>query len=926
MCVLRSFLSRHITKKAKRGAAFTTLVVGGGLVLFAVHKTKTTINHIVRSEALDVENNRCEYIYIQDPDFHTLYEASLHSQGHEGRSWLRSPTHWLQWWRKTRAWRLLALAQSEDQRDRLQAVQDLASLTHLTDSDCKQLAQACDVRTAVGLARTPGVDLRLFLGAPYAHITSNKQELVKCMRALLTAVDRKCEHPCLQDFLSKAFPELQVIKTFVKINIMRRLPMAKIPIFFFFFVDCSISPADPGQTSSHHDSCNIEPSLEELIRALESPLHQPSNCGPPSWLHYTNTLQHCQYQTNLRGCGSLLATSIVPHLRKKETDDMPELDAHRMQCSETKELLFGAHLKNALLELDLSTLEVPPPFISEDELLRASVESLLHHSSLRNNGEELINLGAIPLLMELYQHYSCDEAMQIQLCKLVSNLSLVEGSLQQLFMAGFVGVLAKWCSHSNIRLSAPSVQALSNMDSDQTMGGRYHPHIYLLHPTTRQHAPAHMDVVFIHGLLGGVFITWRQRDNTTCTLVVESERVKLGCPGSVTNHDDGQALATGKASSSDSSIKAYLEVMDEVKEEEWESLLEDYELVMADCPQGANEQGTGPFCLRDRHHCAPLASVCWPRDWLPKDCPNLRVIGVNYDTAISSWASLCPQEQECHTLDQRSEELLKRLCRAGLGQRPLMWVGHSMGGLLVKSILVKAWQSSDPELEGIWRNTRAVAFYSVPHRGSPLAALRQTTQFLLWPSTEVQELRQDSPALLALHQKFLDLLGAVSIDVVSFAETKSTFIPSLRLEFDFVPPQSARIGKVELEEVNPLLLVLSSQAQHDKHVSQPCHRGGFFYLILISLPSDVSRNMSNLVKVGLKPGQMQTRDKVWPVCSQQSGLGVRGLVIMSQVIISTHSLDPGVGEFYEIPQDHLSICKPANSDESTVGDWLLCLF
>nr|CAD7428423.1 unnamed protein product [Timema monikensis] len=699
----------------------------GGLVLFAVHKTKTTINHIVRSEALDVENNRCEYIYIQDPDFHSLYEASLRSQGHERRSWLRSPTHWLQWWRKTRAWRLLALAQSEDHRDRLQAVQDLASLTHLTgmilmvefqvrcrqetghwsgpkptsleqglaswipagwaggdsvnddddddddndddelNSDCKQLAQACDVRTAVGLARTPGVDLRLFLGAPYAHITSNKQELVKCMRSLLTAVDRKCEHPCLQDFLSKAFPELQ---------------------------------------------------------------------------RYT------------------------------------------------------------LLELDLSTLEVPPPFISEDELLRASVESLLHHSSLGNNGEELINLGAIPLLMELYQHYSCDEAMQIQLCKLVSNLSLVEGSLQQLFMAGFVGVLAKWCSHSNIRLSAPSVQALSNMDSDQTMGGRYHPHIYLLHPTTRQHAPAQMDVVFIHGLLGGVFITWRQRDNTTCTLV-----------GSVTNHDDGQALATGKASSSDSSIKAYLEVMDEMKEEEWEDLLEDYELVMADCPQGANEQGTGPFCLRDRHHCAPLASVCWPRDWLPKDCPNLRVIGVNYDTAISSWAPLCPQEQECHTLDQRSEELLKRLCRAGLGQRPLMWVGHSMGGLLVKSILVKAWQSSDPELEGIWRNTRAVAFYSVPHRGSPLAALRQTTQFLLWPSTEVQELRQDSPALLALHRKFLDLLGAVSIDVVSFAETKSTFIPSLRLEFDFVPPQSA---------------------------------------------------------------------------------------------------NPGVGEFYEIPQDHLSICKPAN--------------
>nr|CAD7443967.1 unnamed protein product [Timema bartmani] len=799
MCVLRSFLSSHITKKAKRGAALTTLVVGGGLVLFAVHKTKTTINSIVRSEALDVENNRCEYIYIQDPDFHSLYEATLRSQGHEGHSWLRSPTHWLQWWRKTRAWRLLALAQSEDHRDRLQAVQDLASLTHLTDSDCKQLAQACDVRTAVGLARTPGVDLRLFLGAPYAHITSNKQELVKCMQALLTAVDKKCEHPCLQDFLSKAFPELQ---------------------------DNFQWPRLPSSSSS------IDPSFMPIL--VRRPLHTTT-------LVILNLVLRSQSGPWKVHCTRLETADLHPGGHNNQ---------HTYRCRvvgcNTRRPLTScrtcAWIRYTLLELDLSTLEVPPPFISEDELLRASVESLLHHSSLGNNGEELINLGAIPLLMELYQHYSCDEVMQIQLCKLVSNLSLVEGSLQQLFMAGFVGVLAKWCSHSNIRLSAPSVQALSNMDSDQTMVGRYHPHIYLLHPTTRQHAPAHMDVVPHHQSGEGEcrFTLSISRNHTDPLYTMLDSlanhanyffpREKTLCEparcsreGSVTNHDDGQAFATGKASSSDSSIKAYLEVMDEMKEEEWEALLQDYELVMADCPQGDNEQGTGPYCLRDRHHCAPLASVCWPRDWLPKDCPNLRIIGVNYDTAISSWASLCPQEQECHTLDQRSEELLKRLCRAGLGQRPLMWVGHSMGGLLVKSILVKAWQSSDPELEGIWRNTRAVAFYSVPHRGSPLAALRQTTQFLLWPSTEVQELRQDSPALLALHQKFLDLLGAVSIDVVSFAETKSTFIPSLRLEFDFVPPQSANPGVGEFYEI----------PQDHLSICKPANRDSFLYQKLL---------------------------------------------------------------------------------------------
>lgn len=27
-------------------------------------------------------------------------------------------------------------------------------------------------------------------------------------------------------------------------------------------------------------------------------------------------------------------------------------------------------------------------------------------------------------------------------------------------------------------------------------------------------------------------------------------------------------------------------------------------------------------------------SPCWPRDWIPKDCPNARVIALNYTTDI----------------------------------------------------------------------------------------------------------------------------------------------------------------------------------------------------------------------------------------------------------------------------------------------------
>nr|CAD7575020.1 unnamed protein product [Timema californicum] len=67
-------------------------------------------------------------------------------------------------------------------------------------------------------------------------------------------------------------------------------------------------------------------------------------------LRTTNASRHCQYQTNSRGRGLLLATSIVPRSRKKKQDDMRELNEHWQQCSETKELLFGIRLKHGLFE------------------------------------------------------------------------------------------------------------------------------------------------------------------------------------------------------------------------------------------------------------------------------------------------------------------------------------------------------------------------------------------------------------------------------------------------------------------------------------------------------------------------------------------------------------------------------------------------
>ena len=79
-------------------------------------------------------------------------------------------------------------------------------------------------------------------------------------------------------------------------------------------------------------------------------------------------------------------------------------------------------------------------------------------------------------------------------------------------VTGCIGLLAQWAQHPNIQLSIPASRALANLDVDGTPNIKFSSHLHLLYPTMRHFDLPKLDVVFIHGLLGGVFVTWRQRD------------------------------------------------------------------------------------------------------------------------------------------------------------------------------------------------------------------------------------------------------------------------------------------------------------------------------------------------------------------------------------------------------------------------------
>ncbi|CAI7891267.1 unnamed protein product, partial [Closterium sp. NIES-53] len=82
--------------------------------------------------------------------------------------------------------------------------------------------------------------------------------------------------------------------------------------------------------------------------------------------------------------------------------------------------------------------------------------------------------------------------------------------------------------------------------------------------------------------------------------------------------------------------------------------------------------------------------------------------------------------------------LLHKLVAAGVGERPVVFVTHSMGGLIVKQMLALARASDLPEIRALAERTTAIVFYSVPHFGSRIADYSWRARAVLRPAPSVR--------------------------------------------------------------------------------------------------------------------------------------------------------------------------------------------
>ncbi|KAH8653538.1 hypothetical protein BX600DRAFT_82211 [Xylariales sp. PMI_506] len=171
------------------------------------------------------------------------------------------------------------------------------------------------------------------------------------------------------------------------------------------------------------------------------------------------------------------------------------------------------------------------------------------------------------------------------------------------------------------------------------------------------------------------------------------------------------------------------------------------------------------------------AELFWPLTFLPLE-PELchaRILTFGYNAAFQKSGSVTTSVYDFakdllfdlkYAKDENKEEL-------GIGNVPIIFVVHSMGGLVVKEAYMQG--QNDPNYEAIIKAVSAIIFLSTPHRGTNLAqTLNRILDTILITNSKqyIADLKSNSLTLQKLNEQFRHI--APRLDIVSFYETLPT--------------------------------------------------------------------------------------------------------------------------------------------------------
>ncbi len=213
----------------------------------------------------------------------------------------------------------------------------------------------------------------------------------------------------------------------------------------------------------------------------------------------------------------------------------------------------------------------------------------------------------------------------------------------------------------------------------------------------------------------------------------------------------------------------------------------------------------------------------WP-SWLLEELPEICVYTAGYPSSLfEKWAK---KEMDLHA---RASSLLEHMVSAGIGKRPIVFVCHSLGGIIVKEMFRAAVESQDEDWIALSAQLKLVAFLATPHKGADIAAI---LKFIVprFSSKFIDTLSGDSGYLANLNNSYRDLAGKHDVTSIAYYETYKTKGVALIVTADSadpgalktrpIPVDSDHIGICKLESKDaPVFLSL---LRHLKKVCDSC--------------------------------------------------------------------------------------------------------
>ncbi|KAK4667858.1 uncharacterized protein QC764_704040 [Podospora pseudoanserina] len=165
----------------------------------------------------------------------------------------------------------------------------------------------------------------------------------------------------------------------------------------------------------------------------------------------------------------------------------------------------------------------------------------------------------------------------------------------------------------------------------------------------------------------------------------------------------------------------------------------------------------------------------WPSDLLPDYVTEIRVLSFQYNTSLNGTMSMLGITEHANDLlnwlyNNREDDEPATL-------RPIIFVGHSLGGMIIKRALYVA-RFVQQRYRGIWEASRGVMFFATPHHGLDRNTWRDFARFVLqhdapvkgaMPTrTMVQQLEENCDNLRDITEDFKPLYDSLAF--VTFVE------------------------------------------------------------------------------------------------------------------------------------------------------------